>query len=203
MGDDPSNPLDFDGDGANDALDSEIIDSDEDGVVNEYDVDNNDPESDSDGDGVSDVDELLCGSDALDAESESLDTDGDEIPDCEDDDMDGDGLPNEDEVELGTDPLNPDTDGDGENDADEVGSDLEDPLISTMMVGTMPWIQEILDEDFDGVVNEFDVDNRDPGSDSDGDTLTDAQEKTDETDPWTLVILTLNRQSVTKTMMVW
>ena len=34
---------------------------------------------------------------------------------------------------------------------------------------------QIVDDDDDGVVNEYDVDNEDPDSDSDGDGLTDIQ----------------------------
>jgi hypothetical protein len=54
-------------------------DSDLDGVANEFDIDPNDPESDSDGDGVSDNTERLGGTDPL-----NPDTDGDGIPDAED-----------------------------------------------------------------------------------------------------------------------
>jgi hypothetical protein len=43
-------------------------------------------------------------------------------------DMDGDGLSNDDELALGTDPLNPDTDGDGLSDGDEVHVYGTDPL---------------------------------------------------------------------------
>ncbi|MDC1274038.1 DUF4270 domain-containing protein [Flavobacteriaceae bacterium] len=56
-----------------------IDDDDNDGVINIYDVDSNDPYSDSDGDGVSDVDESNAGQNPLDE-----DTDGDGILDGED-----------------------------------------------------------------------------------------------------------------------
>jgi hypothetical protein len=96
--------LDTDGDGIYDALESEVLDSDSDGVVDEYDVDNTDPQSDSDGDGISDQDETAVGSDPLDANS---------VPD---DDADNDGVPNAIELQLGTDPYKNDTDADGVND---------------------------------------------------------------------------------------
>jgi hypothetical protein len=56
-----------------------IDDDDNDGVINIYDVDSNDPYSDSDGDGVSDADESNAGQNPLDK-----DTDGDGILDGED-----------------------------------------------------------------------------------------------------------------------
>ncbi|HUL44704.1 MAG TPA: OmpA family protein [Bacteroidota bacterium] len=43
-------------------------------------------------------------------------------------DLDGDGLLNDEEVKIGTDPLNPDTDGDGLKDGDEVHIYHTDPL---------------------------------------------------------------------------
>ena len=56
-----------------------VDDDDNDGVINIYDVDSNDPYSDSDGDGVSDADESNAGQNPLDK-----DTDGDGILDGED-----------------------------------------------------------------------------------------------------------------------
>ena len=58
------------------------------------------------------------------------------------DDRDGDGLDNDDEIALQTDPDNRDTDGDGVSDAEEVGSDLSNPL----------------DSDHDGTINALDND---------------------------------------------
>ena len=57
------------------------VDSDNDGVQDDFDVDPEDSESDSDGDGVSDADERINGTDPLDT-----DTDNDGIPDDLDDD---------------------------------------------------------------------------------------------------------------------
>lgn len=58
-----------------------VEDDDNDGVINRYDIDSANPESDSDGDGVSDIEETQNGQNPL-----SSDTDGDGIPDGEDDD---------------------------------------------------------------------------------------------------------------------
>ena len=56
-----------------------VNDDDNDGVINLYDVDSNDPESDSDGDGLSDIEEAQTGQNPL-----NPDTDGDGILDGED-----------------------------------------------------------------------------------------------------------------------
>ena len=70
-----------------------------------------DSADDSDGDGLSDPDEILRSTDPLDSDS------------------DGDGLSDGDEINVWfTDPLNPDSDGDGRTDGDEV-SDGTDPTI--------------------------------------------------------------------------
>jgi hypothetical protein len=96
---------------------------------------------DTDGDGLSDYDEVMVhGTDPLNA-----DTDGDGLPDWwevatgldpldatgangADGDPDADGLTNLQEFHLGTDPLNADTDGDGLSDYDEVAVHGTDPL---------------------------------------------------------------------------
>lgn len=151
VGADPSNPLDTDGDGIIDALDSSIIDTDGDGVNDEADPANTDPcipnpnagPCDQDGDGLTNTQEGVAGTDPI-----VPDTDGDGINDgaevsagsdpldpCDPDDSsidcqidtDGDGLTDAFEVTLGTNPNNPDTDGDGINDGTEVGNGT-DPL---------------------------------------------------------------------------
>ncbi len=100
--------------------------------------------SDSDGDGVDDGDEVSGGSDPLDPCDPDntrpgcggVDADGDGFPESLDDDdndpctpnplavasgdCDNDGLSNGDEESQQTDPENPDTDGDGVNDGQEV-----------------------------------------------------------------------------------
>lgn len=69
----------------------------------------NDPDKDTDGDGVSDEDEKKDGTDAKKP------------------DTDEDGVDDGDEKKNGTDPLNPDTDDDGVNDGNEI-NDGTDPL---------------------------------------------------------------------------
>nr|WP_069131084.1 OmpA family protein [Rhodohalobacter halophilus] len=136
-------------------------------------------ERDSDGDGLSDYDEIYVhGTNPLDP-----DTDGDGLTDYEEvntygtdplnEDTDGDGLSDGDEVNVyDTDPLNPDTDGDGLTDGEEVNMYDTDP--------TDP------DTDGDGLsdgdeVNTHGTDPLDP--DSDGDGFTDGQEIEMGTDP--------------------
>lgn len=71
VGDDIDNPLDEDGDGIIDALDSNTADADNDGVNDQQDPANNNPcipnrfngSCDTDGDGISDLDEQTNGSD--------------------------------------------------------------------------------------------------------------------------------------------
>ena len=70
--------------------------------------------ADTDGDGLTDDKEVLIGTSPIQA-----DTDGDGIPDG-DEDADGDGLTNLTELELGTSPVEDDTDHDGLTDAEEV-----------------------------------------------------------------------------------
>ncbi len=103
--------------------------------------------TDSDGDGLSDEEEVALGTDPLDP-----DTDGDGLDDGAevaagtdplDPDTDGDGVSDGEEVTLGTDPLDPDTDGDGLTDGEEVA------------LGTDP-VDD--DSDGDGIVDGADPD---------------------------------------------
>ena len=82
VGDDLENPLDEDGDGIIDALDSNVADEDEDGVVDQLDPANDNPcipntlngVCDSDGDDIADSDEDLNGNGVVDeGESDPLD----------------------------------------------------------------------------------------------------------------------------------
>ncbi len=87
-------------------------------------------------------------------------------------DPDMDGLINNEEAQIGTDPLNPDTDGDGLGDGEEVKTYGTNPLAP--------------DTDSDGLGDGDEVHNRktDPlNPDTDGDRLMDGDEVTRNTDP--------------------
>ena len=140
----PTNP-DTDGDGVCDGPESPVTsncipgpdafpldpagweDTDGDGHPNElFPPSNSDPalteDLDDDNDGWSDIDEVNCGSDPVNATDFPIDLNGDGICDSLDNDWDDDGIPNANETDTGvyngsndtgTDPWNPDTDGDG------------------------------------------------------------------------------------------
>lgn len=94
------------------------------------------------------------------------------VVDRPDEDDDGDGLTNQGEAEAGTDPLNPDTDGDGINDGNEVNQYGTNPLNP--------------DTDDDGLTDydEIFVYETDPlNLDTDGDTLYDGGEFVYGVDP--------------------
>jgi gliding motility-associated-like protein len=143
IGADPANPLDTDGDGIIDALESSTADTDGDGVNNEADPANTDPcipninagPCDQDGDGLTNAQETAPGTDPT-----NPDTDGDGINDgnevtggsnpldpCDPDDSssdcqvdtDGDGLTDAQENVSCTSSTNADTDGDGIGDGVE------------------------------------------------------------------------------------
>ena len=129
---------------------------------------------DTDGDGISDEDEVALGTDPSLADS------------------DGDGLNDDEEVAFGTDPLEQDTDGDGLTDGAEVLSEL-DPLNADSDGDGLPDGTEFTgdtdplnaDSDGDGL---NDGDESDAGSDpnavdSDGDGLWDGSEVNNGTDP--------------------
>ena len=161
IGANPSAPLDTDGDGIIDALDSSILDTDGDGVFDEQDPANLDPcipnpnspncdldgdglttsqenangtnpsNPDTDGDGINDGTEVLNGTDPLNP----CDPD-DTLPGCQID-TDGDGLTDAQEGVLGTNPTNPDTDGDGISDGAEV-TNGSNPLDKCDPITTSP-----------------------------------------------------------------
>ena len=92
------------------------------------------PAQDSDGDGLSDAEEMALGTDPnnSDSDSDSLSDEAEVNAHGTDPlsaDSDGDMLLDDSEVALGTNPLNPDTDGDGSNDHAEInaGSSPTDP----------------------------------------------------------------------------
>ena len=127
---------DTDGDGILDILESILVDEDKDGVVNQFDVNNLNTNSDSDGDGYSDLEETedlnrTGRKDLIDPLNSSKfppDNDKDYSCDWHDKDDDNDKLVDELEIILGTDPFRKDTDGDLVSDFDEYNVDFTDPL---------------------------------------------------------------------------
>jgi hypothetical protein len=116
-----------------------LLDSDGDGMPDVWEIANgfnpfdpSDAGQDADGDGLTNLQEYLLGTDP-----HNPDTDGDGVPDGMevklgtnplDPDTDHDGLTDGQELALGTNPLNPDTDGDGIPDGIEVRLGLN-PLV--------------------------------------------------------------------------
>ena len=164
VGSNVNSPVNTDGDGVINALESSIVDTDSDGVTDQIDPANSNP----------------CIPNANSAACPSGDTDGD-------------GLTNAQEVVLGTSSSNPDSDGDGTNDGAEVGGDVNSPLDSDGD-GTINALEpSSVDTDLDGVSDQLDVANTNPCvpnansipclmTDSDGDGLTNSQEDTLGTD---------------------
>lgn len=158
VGPNVNSPVDTDGDGAINALESSIVDTDSDGVMNQLDPANSNP----------------CVPNANGAA-------------CLAADSDGDGLTNAQEDALGTGRNNADTDGDGTNDGTEVGGNVNAPA-DTDGDGVPNVLESsIVDTDGDGVANQLDAANANPcipnsssaaclAVDSDGDGLTNGQE---------------------------
>ena len=132
--DNNSVPLDTDNDGICDPID---MDDDDDGVDDsdddfpldpneQTDTDNDgvgdNGDDDDDGDGWTDADENTCGSDPLDSASRPTDTDGDLSCDAVDEDDDGDGVPDVDDAF----PLDPNESVDTDNDGIGDNSDNDD-----------------------------------------------------------------------------
>ncbi|MFK7935311.1 MAG: cadherin domain-containing protein [Saprospiraceae bacterium] len=181
VGTDPTNP-DTDEDGKKDGIEvgsdpTDPTDTDTDGQPDALES----AIADNDGDDVSDEDDIADNDPCIPNQFS---------PAC---DLDEDGLTNQEELTAGTSPTNPDTDGDGENDGDEVGMDAGNPL-DTDEDGTIDALESaITDMDNDGTPDETDPDNLDPcipnnlvsDCDFDGDGLTNEQEETDTgTDPF-------------------
>lgn len=153
------------------------------GVLTQYGCGSSEPAVvtpiDTDGDGVTDEQELLNGTDPLSADS------------------DGDGLSDSEEIENGTDPNNADTDGDGLSDGDEVNTYGTDPTNVDSDGDGLSDYDEVItyntdpndangDADGDGLsdVDEINTYNTDPtNADSDGDGFTDGQEVDMGTNP--------------------
>ena len=160
VGPNVNSPVDTDGDGVINALESSIVDTDGDGVMNQLDPANTNP--------------------CIPNASSSA---------CLAADSDGDGLTNAQEDALGTSRSNADTDGDGANDGAEVGGNVNVPL-DTDGDGTIDALESsIVDTDGDGVMNQTDSANANPcvpnanstpclAVDTDGDGLTNGQENT-------------------------
>ncbi len=134
---------DTDGDGKGDEIESSKLDSDKDGVVDELDANNTNPNNDTDNDGVSNINEVKAGTNPLNPNS---------LPQK---DTDGDGKI--DKIEKGK-----DADGDGKGDIIESAK---------------------LDADNDGVVDELDANDSDVNNDSDGDGISNIDEKNAGTNP--------------------
>ncbi|HFC53430.1 MAG TPA: VCBS repeat-containing protein [Gammaproteobacteria bacterium] len=165
VGADPAAPGNRDKDDIIDALDSAIVDSDGDGVMDEEDDANADP----------------CIPDATNAACVVVS------------DRDQDGIPDSVEEGLGTNPDNKDSDGDGKEDGAEVGDDPaapgnrdKDDIIDALD-------SAIVDSDGDGVMDEEDDANANPcipnssseaclKVDSDRDGIPDAQDIDDDND---------------------
>lgn len=109
-------------------------------------------------------------------------------------DSDGDGLPNQQEVDIGTDPFNPDTDGDGLSDGEEVLRRGTDPLNPDSDGDSLTDGEEVLQRGTDPLNPDTDGDGLNDGDevrrgtdplnpDTDGDGLTDGDEIQRGTDP--------------------
>jgi MYXO-CTERM domain-containing protein len=204
-----TDPLDADSD--DDGLHDGVEDANHNG---RQDADETDPRNaDTDGGGENDGSERLGGREPVrtpgddtqpDRDGDGL-TDEDEVvrgTDPDDSDTDDDGLIDGDEVDRGTDPTNPDSDDDGLNDGEEVArgtdprdSDTDDDglLDGTEVHGDNPTDPRDSDSDDDGLLDgqedrdrdgALDDGETDPNlADTDGDGLNDAEEATAGTDP--------------------
>ena len=156
------------------------LDLDSDGLTNleESSYDTNPNNSDSDGDGLSDGQEInIYGTNPI-----NPDTDFDGLPDGEEVndygtnplsfDTDSDGLPDDQETQMGTNPNNPDSDSDGLNDGYEINiPPYTDPTLA--------------DTDSDGLTDseEIQLGTNPTNPDSDGDGFNDGNEVAEGSGP--------------------
>lgn len=170
---------------------STIVETPNDGI--DQDCDGFDAGDDSDGDGLTDAQEALFGTDPNDPDSDDDGLeDGQEVAlgtDPLDEDTDGDGISDGDEVNLlGTDPHNPDSDGDGLSDGDELNVYGTDPTNPDTDGDGLSDGDEVLIYGTDPLDTDTDNDSLEDGEevhttgtdpldmDTDGDGLTDGQE---------------------------
>jgi outer membrane protein OmpA-like peptidoglycan-associated protein len=157
-------------------INTEMVDSDGDGLTNEEEIAlGTDPcNIDSDGDGMPDNEEV--GNEP----SAALDTDGDGNINALDADDDNDTLPSLLEIAINTNPLEKDTDGDGINDATEVGHNRALPTNTDMdkLINALD-----PDDDNDGLttLDELAIGTNPLSKDSDGDGIEDGEEIGKET----------------------
>jgi hypothetical protein len=158
-------PIDSDGDGMPNALESSIVDSDADGVSNQNDPANANP----------------CIPNSNSAACLAVDSDGD-------------GLTNGQEDALGTSRTNPDTDGDGASDGAEAGGNPSSPVDGDGDGMPDVLESQVTDSDGDGVPDQTASNHGNPcvpnsnsaaclALDNDGDGLTNGEEEALGTDP--------------------
>jgi|GEM_PF-1353017 len=193
--------VDTDGDGTPDYLD---LDSDNDGLGDLLEVtvhSTNRIIQDTDGDGLWDGEEVM-GVDNLQTSVVATGT-SDPLDACDPNpnvgicDQDQDGLSNDEEFLAGTDPTNPDTDGDGLWDGEEV-TGIDNPLTPTVATGTSNSLNPCdpsalaasCDQDQDGLTNaQESIAGTDPTNpDTDGDGLWDGEEVSGIDIPLTITI---------------
>ena len=209
-GTDPNN-ADTDGDGINDGQE---VNTDGTDPLDSCDSVGGTPLStdDCDGDGLTTAEETTNGTDPnnADTDGDGL-TDGEEVNNVDDPstaliptsisnpldscdpdgtgstcgtDPDNDGLTSSEEAILGTDPNNPDTDGDGINDGQEVNVDNTDPLNDCDSKGGTPLADSDCDGDGLTTAEEALIGTNPDIADTDNDGVNDGQEvNTDGTDP--------------------
>ena len=104
--------------------------------------------ADTDSDGQTDENEILCGSDPEDSDSISLDNDNDSFPDCVDFDDDNDGFGDDEDAFPLDDTESVDTDGDGVGNNEDTDDDNDGQLDELEIIcGSDPLDDESLSDD--------------------------------------------------------